>query len=256
MTSASSSCAATTRRSSLTEAGVAFHRRISAALAEIDAAKLEASRRRAEPTGRLRVTASPAFAPLYLIPAIAAFLHDHPGIEVDLDVSDRYVDIVGEGFDLAVRIGEMPDSVLKARRLADLRRVVFAAPSYFARRGRPRRPDDLAHHQCIVRTAARDGNAWPFRVDGSLRTIRVAGRFRTSGALAANEAAVRGLGIASAPLWQVRALVDRGDVELILTRFEPPPVPIHAVWPATRVLPAKTQLFIDFLAARLKAERL
>ncbi len=246
----------TTRQSKATEAGLAFYRRISTALAEIDAAKQEASNRRSEPAGLLRITSSPAFAPLYLVPIAAAFLARHPNVQIELDVSDRYVDLVAEGFDLAVRIGDMPDSTLRARRLSDLRRVVFAAPAYFAAHGRPRRPEALLEHACIVRTAAREGNAWPFRVDGKPRVVKVTGRFRTSGALAANEAAVQGLGIANAPLWQVRTLVDAGALELTLTRFEPPPVPIHAVWPATAVLPAKTQLFIDFIAARLKAARL
>jgi DNA-binding transcriptional LysR family regulator len=246
----------TTRRSSPTDAGAAFHRRLSAALAEIEAAQLEASNLRADATGLLRVTGSIAFAPLYVVPALPAFLKAHPRVEVELDLSDGYVDLVGEGFDLAVRIGDLPDSSLKARRLADSRRVVFGAPSYFAEHGRPRRPEDLKRHQCIVRTAAREGSAWPFKVAGRLKSVTVAGRFRTSSAMAANEAAVRGLGIANAPLWQVRTLVDRGAVELVLTRFEPPPVPIHAVWPATRVLPARTQLFIEFLAARLKGEPL
>jgi DNA-binding transcriptional LysR family regulator len=245
----------TTRRSSPTDAGLAFHRRLSAALAEIEAAKLETANRRLEATGLLRVAGSSAFAPLYIVPALPAFLKAHPRVEVELDVSDGYVDLIGEGFDLAIRIGELPDSSLKARRLADARRVVFSAPSYFARHGRPRRPDDLRDHECIVRTAARDGNAWPFKVDGRVKSVKVAGRFRSSDALAANEAAVQGFGIANAPLWQVRALVERGDVELALTRFEPPPVPIHALWPATKVLPAKTQLFVEFLAGRMKKER-
>jgi DNA-binding transcriptional LysR family regulator len=246
----------TTRRSNPTDAGLAFYRRLAAALAEIEAAKRETSDRRAEATGLLRITASSAFAPLYVVPALPGFLKAHPRVEIDLDLSDSYVDLVGEGFDLAVRIGELPDSSLKARLLAHSRRVMFAAPSYLAAHGRPRRPEDLKQHQCIVRTAARDGNTWPFKVDGKIRGVKVAGRFRTSGALAANEAAARGLGIATAPLWQVRWLVDRGAVELILTRYEPPPASIHAVWPATRVLPARTQLFIDFLAAHLKNERL
>ena len=246
----------TTRRSALTEAGVAFYRRLSAALAEIDAAKLEVADGRAEPSGLLRVTSSTAFAPLYVVPAAAAFLEAHPKLAIELDQSDSYVDLVSEGFDLAVRIGELPDSNLKAKRLANLRRVVFAAPRYLDKRDRPQRPEDLVHHECIVRTAARDGNAWPFTIGRRLKTVRVAGRFRASGALAANEAAVQGLGIANAPLWQVRALVDRGQVELLLTRFEPPPTPIHAVWPATRFLPAKTQSFIEFLSLRLNGERL
>jgi DNA-binding transcriptional LysR family regulator len=246
----------TTRRSNPTDAGLAFYRRLSAALAEIESAKLETANRRAEASGLLRVAASTAFAPLYIVPALPAFLAGHPRVEIELDLSDGYVDLIGEGFDLAVRIGELPDSSLKARLLANSRRVVFAATRYLAEHGRPRRPEDLVRHQCIVRTAARDGNAWPFEIAGRLKAIKVAGRFRVSGAAAANEAAMQGLGIANAPLWQVRPLLDRGAVELLLTRFEPPPVAIHAVWPATRVLPARTQLFIDFLAARLKNERL
>ncbi len=246
----------TTRRSNPTDAGLALFRRLSAALADIDAAKLEAANRRAEASGVLRLTASSAFAPLYIVPHLPAFLAAHPRVEIDLDLTDAYVDLIGQGFDLAVRIGELPDSSLKSRLLATSRRVVFAAPSYVAAYGRPRRPDDLKNHQCIVRTAARDANAWPFKTDGRIKTVKVGGRFATSGAMAANAAAVEGLGIASAPLWQVRALADAAKIELLLTRFEPPPVVIHAVWPATRVLPARTQLFIDFLATRLKKERL
>ena len=248
--------ARTTRRSAATEAGLAFYRRVGAALSEIEAAKLETSNRRSEPAGLLRITSSTVFAPLYVVPAVCAFLESHPKVDIELDMSDGYVDLISQGFDLAIRIGELPDSSLKARRLADLRRVVFAAPDYFAEHGRPKVPGDLAGHQCLVRTSARDSDAWPFLVGGRLKTVKVAGRFRSSGAPAVNEAAVQGLGIANAPLWQVRPLVDRGVVELILTRFEPPLLPVHAVWPATRLLPAKTQLFLDYLAARLKAERL
>jgi len=246
----------TTRRSTPTDAGLALYRRLSAALSEIDAAKEETANRRWEASGLLRVTSSTAFAPLYVVPAAGAFLSAHPKVAIELGVSDRYVDLVSEGFDLAVRIGELPDSTLKARRLADLRRVVFAAPDYFEKHGRPRRPHELVNHQCIVRTAAREGNAWPFLVNGRVRTVRVAGRFRTSSAVAANAAAAQAVGIGNAPLWQVRPLVDRGVVELALTRFEPPPVPVHAVWPATKVLAAKTQLFIELLAVQLKAARL
>ena len=248
--------ARTTRRSAATEAGLAFYRRVGAALSEIEAAKLETSNRRSEPAGLLRITSSTVFAPLYVVPAVCAFLESHPKVDIELDMSDGYVDLISQGFDLAIRIGELPDSSLKARRLAYLRRVVFAAPDYFAKHGRPKVPGDLAGHQCLVRTSARDSDAWPFLVGGRLKIVKVAGRFRSSGAPAVNEAAVQGLGIANAPLWQVRALVDRGVVELILTRFEPPLLPVHAVWPATRLLPAKTQLFLDYLAARLKAERL
>jgi DNA-binding transcriptional LysR family regulator len=102
----------------------------------------------------------------------------------------------------------------------------------------------------------RGGNAWPFKVNGRVKTVKVAGRLQTSGAAAANMAAALGLGIAFGPLWQVKSLIDRGDVELILSRFEPPTIPINAVWPATKVLPARTQLFVEFLAARLQRQQL
>ncbi len=246
----------TTRRSNPTDAGLAFHRRLSAALAEIEAAKLETSNRRAEATGLLRIASATGFSPLYIVPALPEFLAAHPGVEVELELSDRFIDIIGEGYDLAIRIGELPDSALKARRLANSRRVVFAAPGYLAKHGRPRSPEDLARHQCIVRTASRVGNAWPFKVNGRVKTVKVAGRLRTSGAAAANMAAALGLGIAFGPLWQVKSLIDRGDVELILSRFEPPTIPINAVWPATKVLPARTQLFVEFLAARLQRQQL
>jgi DNA-binding transcriptional LysR family regulator len=245
----------TTRRSSPTEAGLAFYRRLNAALAEIEAAKAEASNRRAEPSGTLRVAGSSVFGPLYLVPAIAAFLDIHPRIEVELDLSDRAVDLVNDGFDLAIRMGRsLPDSSLKARRLTGLRYVIVASPAYLARHGRPRRPDDLARHQCIIHTRMRD--AWAFRTDQGVRTVKVSGRLRTDGMLAASEAAVHGVGITNAPLWQVRKLVDQGRLEILLTRFEPPPLSLHAVWPATNLLDAKTRLFVDFLATRLKAERL
>jgi len=246
----------TTRRSAPTDAGLAFHRRLTAALGEIEAAKLETSNRRAEATGLLRIAGSTVFASVYIVPTLLAFLKDHPKVEAELDLSNRYVDLVGESYDLAIRIGDLPDSALTARRLANSRLVIFGAPSYFSAHGRPRRPEELAHHQCIVRTAVRDSNVWRFRIDGRTKAVKVAGRFRTDGAVAANEAAVQGLGIARAPLWEVRPLLDRGAVELTLTRFEPMPIPIQAVWPATRVLPAKTKLFVDFLAARLKNEQL
>jgi DNA-binding transcriptional LysR family regulator len=246
----------TTRRSAPTEAGIALFHRLKPAVAEIDAAALDAADRRAEPAGVLRISSSSAFAPLYLVPVVAAFLSAHREVEIELELSDAYVDLVERGFDLAVRIGELPDSSLLAKRLADLRRVVFSSPGYFKAHGRPRRPEDLARHQCIIRTAARESDAWPFTIDGKLRKIKVGGRFRTSGAITANEAAALGLGIANAPLWQVRPLLDQGRVELALTRFEPPPIPLHAVWPASRMLPAKTRRFIDFLEAELAKQEL
>jgi len=248
--------ARTTRRSAPTEEGLAFYRRISAALSEIEAARHETSKRRAQASGLLRITSSTGFAPLHIVPAARAFLDLHPHVEIELDISDGFVDLVDRGFDLAIRTGDLPDSSLKARRIANFRLVVFGSPSYFSEHGRPKTPEDLARHQCIVRTAAREANGWPFMIAGRPRNVKVAGRFRASSSPATIEAAVQGLGLAQAPLWQVQRHVDSGALELVLTRFEPPRMPMHVVWPSTRLLPAKTQLFIEFLAERLKKERL
>jgi DNA-binding transcriptional LysR family regulator len=209
-----------------------------------------------EPSGLLRISGPTGFAALHLVPATAAFLKIHPKIEVEVSTYDRYVDLVEDNLDLAVHVGPLPDSTAKAKRLADLRRVFFASPGYFAKYGRPKRPEDLSKHQCIVRTARVGADIWPFTVDGKVKTIKVTGRFRANGASVINEAATHGLGIAIAPLWHIRPLIDRGLVELALARFSPPPIPVHVTWSGTRVLAAKTRMFIDFLGQRLKAERL
>lgn len=246
----------TTRQSAPTEAGLAFYRRIKPAVLEIRDARLEAANRGAEPSGSLRIGAPVMFTPTYLVPVVAAFMERYPQVEVDLRLSDQFVDVVDEGLDLAIRIGDLPDSGLKAKRLGDLRRVVYGAPAYFARHGRPQHPEDLARHQCIIRAADKNADTWPFQIDGKRRTVKVAGRFRADNTASTYVAATLGLGIGFTPLWQVRSLVDQGTLELVLVDFEPPKVPIHAVWPATKIPLAKTQLFVDFLAKRLKWERL
>jgi DNA-binding transcriptional LysR family regulator len=246
----------TTRRSEPTEAGHAFYRRVKPALAELDDARLEAADRRAEPSGLLRVAAPVAFAASHVVPAIDEFMARHPRVEVELRASDRPPDFFEQGLDLAVRIREMPDSGLQARKLGELRVVVFGAPRYFAAHGRPLSPDDLARHQCVVRLTEDGNEAWPFRVDGQDRSVQVDGRFRTNSAPAVHAAVAQGLGLGRTPLWQIRGLVDQGIVEVVLEEFEGTRLPIHAVWPSTKLPTAKMRLFTDVLVARLRRERL
>ncbi|MFY3745339.1 LysR family transcriptional regulator [Anaeromyxobacter sp. Red801] len=244
----------TTRRSSPSAPGLAYYRRVRAALSDLDDARREAAEGHTEATGVLRVGASSLFGPGQVVPALAAFLERHPRLEADLQINDRFVDLIAAGLDVAIRIGSLSDSTLRARRIAALRQVYFAAPGYLARAGRPERPDDLARHACLVWTGYRRGASWPFRVEGKDERVQVGGRLRTTSLTAAIEGAARGLGIGAATLWQVRAHLDRGALELVLTDFEPPPVPVHALWPASRTPPARTRLFVEFLAERFRAE--
>ncbi|MGF6229150.1 DNA-binding transcriptional LysR family regulator [Inquilinus ginsengisoli] len=246
----------TTRWSNPTETGLAFYRRVKPPFLEIREARLEATDRRDAPSGLLRIGAPTLFAPAYVAPAICDFMERYPQIEVELRASDRQVDLLEEGLDLAVRIRDMADSELKTRRLGSLRVVVFGAPAYFADQGRPGHPDDLTRHQCVLRIADGDAGAWPFRIGSRRRTVRVGGRFRTDSTAAMHAAVARGLGIGRAPLWQIRDLVERGAVEVVLEAFEAARLPVHAVWPPTKILAAKTRLFVDALARRLKREEL
>jgi DNA-binding transcriptional LysR family regulator len=247
----------TTRRSFATEAGLAFYRRVKPAFAEISAARVEAAGRRAEPSGLLRIAAPVLFGSTYVVPTIADFIGRYPLIEVDLKVSDRPVDVVGEGFDLAVRVRELADSSLKARRLGGLRTVVYGAPSYFARHGRPDHPNDLARHKCVLRSMREnETDSWRFRIGGHTKFMRVSGCFRTDNSAAVLAAACHGLGLGYGPFWQIRDLFDRGALEIVLERFEAPRIPVQAVFPPSGMAPAKTRLFADMLAERLKHERL
>ncbi len=244
----------TTRQSHPTEAGLSFYRRVKPALAEINEARREAASRNAEPSGLLRIGAPVLFAPAYIAPAVCEFMEHHPQIEIELKASDRQVDLFEEGLDLAVRIRHMPDSGLRARRLGELHVVAFGAPAYFAKHGRPEHPDDLARHQCVVRITDREAETWPFRVAGRRKLVRVGGRFRTDSTAALHAAVAHGAGVGFTPLWQIRDLVDQGVVEVILEDFEAVRVPVHAVWPSSKNPLAKTRLFVDFLAKRLKRD--
>lgn len=245
----------TTRRLQPTEAGLGFHKRIKAVLSDIAAARAEAADHASAIAGPLRVGGAGRFAPSYLVPAIVAFQQRHPAVTIDLRLDEDYVDLVAENIDVAVRIGTLDDSSLRMRRLGAARRVTYAAPSYLAERGRPRVPADLKDHDCVVRTTARDAFTWTYASAGREETIHVRGRFTATAAAACDEAVALGLGVGLGQLWQVRRLLDQGRIELILTEFEPAPVPVSVIWPAGAALPARTRLLIDFLVARLGAEQ-
>ncbi len=245
----------TTRRSAPTEAGLAFHARLKPALAELRSAREAVSGASAVVSGRIKVAASPLFAAAFLVPAAAELLQRQPRLSVEFALVEDYVDLVAGSFDVAIRIGDLPNSALRARRIGMSRRVVIAAPSYLAQRGTPKHPSELRAHDCVIRTSARDGDAWAFSIAGRTKIIRVAGRFRADSAAACNEAVVQGLGIGTAMLWQVRDRIDQGRLSVLLTDYEVASAPVHAVWPPGHV-PDRIRVFVDMLAQRLATERL
>lgn len=204
----------TTRRLSLTEAGAALYARSREALREIEEAELEITRLQEEPRGTLRVNAPMSFGILHLAPALPEFLARHPGLMVDLRLDDRIVDLVEEGFDLAIRIADLQDSTLVARRLAPCRQVMCASPDYLKRRGVPRTPEELTDHNCIVYTYGRSPNIWRLRgPDGSEAAVPVAGNLRVNNGMVECEAALRGLGVIITPTFYIGDLIGAGRLQ-------------------------------------------
>ncbi len=240
----------TTRHSTATEAGMAFYHRVRPAFSEIIDARLEAADRRAKPRGLLRLRSPAAFASAFVIPAIGRFLEQFPDVDIDLTVSDRPVDLIAEGIDLAIRIRRLPDSSLKSRHLGDIRIVAYASKTYFDRHGRPEHPQDLRRHRCLLREGLEE--VWPFRIDGGAVSIAVEGDIKVNEVHAMNAAVAHGLGIHQGPYWHISEQVARGEFEIVLEDFEPAPMPVHAAYPPSRLTPAKTSLFVDVLAQQLR----
>lgn len=245
----------TTRRVSLTDVGRGYHARCVQLLADLD--ELEGSARDAQavPRGRLRLAGPHTFGELFLVPALHAFGAQYPAIEIDLTLTDRFVDLVEDRFDLAIRIADLPDSTLVARRLADMRLIVCASPDYLARRGRPRQPSDLLRHVCIVDTNLRQPATWSFEVGGQRTSVRVSGRFAVNSARAACDLAVAGDGIALAPDFVADTHLAAGRLQPLLSEFATAPRGIWAVYPHRRHLALRQRVLIDFLVARFGAQQ-
>ena len=242
----------TTRKTGLTEPGVHYCEHCRRVLAEIDTAEAALAAQRTLPTGTLNLSVPVLFGRLHVAPLIPEFLSRHNGVTVNLVLVDRLVNLVDEGFDLAIRIGQLADSSLLATRLGFTRRVLCASPDYLRRHGRPRVPADLRRHHGIRFTVLNPGHEWTFRAGGRTETVRVPCRLSCNNADAVIAAAVRGQGIATVLSYQIERELAAGELEIVLREFEPPPIPIHAVHPHGRLLSAKTRAFIEFLVERLK----
>ncbi len=240
----------TTRKLSLTEAGLQFHARVAEAMLALQEAAAEAAQRQTEPRGRLRVSAPTSFATRHLGDALTEFLRRHPRIELELDLSDQRADLVRDGFDMAIRIGHLADSSLVARRIAPARMMAVAAPSYLRTHGTPVHPQQLESHAGLLYTLTAHPGQWTFTHGGESVTVRLRGPLRAGNGDVLAGAALRGLGIAVQPTFIVGDAVRRGELQRILSDWELPDAAIYAVYPAGRAVPAKTRALIDFLAAR------
>jgi len=241
----------TTRRLSLTEAGQAFYERCVLLLADLEDTEASVRSEAVAPKGTLRVTCGVTFGERYLAPAVAEFAGRHPQVAFDIDLSDRTVDLVEEGFDLSIRIGPVGQQALVARRIGDTQLVCCAAPSYLARRPAPNTPDDLQQHECFAYTYAATASAWTFEgPDGARHTPRINFRHRANNGRMLAAMAVAGVGITLEPDFIVATEVRAGRLIRVLPGYEPPRSPISAVYPSRRHLSAKVRSFVDFLAER------
>jgi DNA-binding transcriptional LysR family regulator len=244
----------TTRSLHLTDEGASYFEACSRLLAEIDEADAAVAAGRVEPQGVLRVALPASFGHLHVAPRIPAFAAQYPKVRLALSLSDRSVNVIEEGFDCAVRIAELEDSSLAARKLAPNRRVVCASPEYLARHGTPQAPEDLARHDVL--TTNDFAMSWDFKDPrGKPGTVRVGGRYACDNWEVLREWAIAGLGIALKSTWDVyRHLQDGSLVELFPGYAFHSDVAIYAVYPHRRHLPAKTRVFIEFLAASFGPE--
>lgn len=240
----------TTRRVSLTEAGRAYHARCVQLLSDLEEMESMVRDAQSNPRGRLRVAGPQTFGELYLVPALHDFALCHPGISIELTLTDRFVDLVEERFDLGIRIADLPDSSLVARRLGEMRLIACAAPAYLEAHGRPRAPQDLTAHDCIVDTNFRQPWLWPFDGGGGRTTVRVAGRFMVNSARAACDLAVAGAGVVLAPNFVADPHLAAGRLETLLPEWTSGVRGIHAVYPHRRHVALRLRMLIDFLTGR------
>ncbi len=236
----------TTRQISLTEAGQGFHERVLTVLGGLEEAEAFASGRSSEVNGTLKISASTSFGRMHVAPHLKPFMEAHPDLAIHLVLSDEFTDIVGGGFDLAIRIAELNDSSLVARRLAPVRRVLCAAPSYLAAHGTPETLDDLKKHRCLP---AHNHDSWRLEGPTGPVTLRPEGMLITNSSEVLREAVIAGLGIALRSTWDVGAELKSGKLVQVLPHYESSRnVALSAVYPSRQFLPAKVRLFIDYLA--------
>jgi len=236
-----------TRRLSLTEAGKAYNERCRQVLADIDDMENAIGDLTARASGTLRINAPMSFGVSHLASAAARFQAENPAVSIELMLNDRVVDVVGEGFDLAIRIGRLEESALVARRLATIRLLVCASPDYLRRRGTPQSPEDLGEHLCLGYSYSQDRSHWRLERNGRTHTIPVGGTFIANNGDALRLAAVEGAGIILQPSFIVGEDVRAGRLQVVLPEYRVADLAVYAVYAHRQYLSAKVRTFIDYL---------
>lgn len=240
----------TTRRVALTEAGRLFHERVVRVIAELDEAMLEAGQATAVPRGKIRITSALSFGLRHLSHALSAFLDRYPEVRIELDLSDRFVDIGEEGFDLAIRIGALEESSLIARKLAATRILLCGSPAYLDRRGAPRSPHELRDHDCLIYAYNPQPKAWTFRRRGVDETVPVDGSLRANNGDFLRQLAIDGRGLALLPSFLVGEDVREGRLVRLLGDYDAGELGVYAVYTQRKFLPVRVRTLLDFLVAR------
>ncbi|MDE3022004.1 MAG: LysR family transcriptional regulator, partial [Pseudomonadota bacterium] len=241
----------TTRRLSLTESGAAYHERCLQIISDVEEAEQVAAQMTQIPRGSLKVTIPVAFGLHKLGQLMAEYTALHPQVRLDISLSDRYVDLVEEGFDLAIRIGRLPESDLVARKLGVTRSIICASPTYLEQHGYPMQPEDLIHHSCLGYTYTNSGTEWRFRNQEAEKTIPVSGAIKANNGDLLRLAALNGAGLVYQPLFIVEKDLQSGKLVQVLNTYTSDEFGIYALYPSRKYLSAKVRTFVEFLVAKL-----
>ena len=244
----------TTRSLTVTAAGSVFHEAAARVLEEIDSVTDAVRAEAAAPSGRLRVSVPTSFSLMWLAPRLPRFIAAWPRLDLDLVLTDRFVDLVQEGFDCAIRISAtLPDSTLVARPLGRVRRLLVGASAYLESAPPLQQPADLASHACLLYSQGVAPDEWPVRPGGGAKPVRVHGICRVNNSVMLRDLLLAGLGIALTPDFVVADLVRSGALQVLLPSFEPPPMVVHGVTAQHRYLPQKVQVFLDFVGREMSS---
>jgi DNA-binding transcriptional LysR family regulator len=238
----------TTRALTLTDDGRVLYELARQAIDSVQQAVVSVGRHRSAPSGALRLACPVVFGRLHIMPRLPTFLDRFGDVSIDLIMNDGFTDLVEEGIDLAIRIGEISDPALIAKRVGTTGRVTVAAPSYLEAHGAPAHPNDLTRHECIVYSRLATGARWEFSSETGPISVQVTGRFRVNNSEGVREGVLRGLGIGVVPIWHFTDEISSGRLVVVLADFEPRRLPTYVVYPSRRFLAPKVRAMIEFLA--------